>query len=466
MRGKARICVATVAFGLGINKSDVTGVIHMYLSASPEHYLQETGRAGRDGRPAKAVALILHDEVLVRHSLAHSDLISKSQVRGLIGFLRDCVKDSISCLPGERSCLDPINVSIPLQQSSAIFDCKAETIETVLSLLELRENAEPLIHVQGTSYDRATIAPRRRRLDDLATKEPLARAILVGGMCIEQPAGESDPDRPQENADVGGPRVVGHTFGTYSISVARCANLLGPTAEPRHVFAALRRLQSTGEIELALDTSALGRALTLKISSEGMKVFGCGGNDDLDVISNKVLDGFLSTITASARKVLDMNGIMLQVAKASGGNVSPKTKSPSLLCFQALIHKYFDAEGEAGPLVADDESSSDFVPDFMHVPSSHELEADTSSILSHLRNVQAALQLAAGSDALQVGGDFPDYTALTVTKFLHGIAPARIPPSSCLALRNHFLFGRHQGVQFSDLRDAISSLLHPQKKPH
>ena len=50
MRGKARICVATVAFGLGINKADVVGVVHLYLSASPEHYLQEIGRAGRDGK--------------------------------------------------------------------------------------------------------------------------------------------------------------------------------------------------------------------------------------------------------------------------------------------------------------------------------------------------------------------------------------------------------------------------------
>lgn len=47
MRGKARICVATVAFGLGVNKPDIVGVIHMYLPASPEHYTQEIGRAGK-----------------------------------------------------------------------------------------------------------------------------------------------------------------------------------------------------------------------------------------------------------------------------------------------------------------------------------------------------------------------------------------------------------------------------------
>ena len=79
MRGKARICVATVAFGLGINKADVAGVVHMYLSSSPEHYLQEIGRAGRDGHPAKAIALPLMEELPIRHSLVHSDFVTKSQ---------------------------------------------------------------------------------------------------------------------------------------------------------------------------------------------------------------------------------------------------------------------------------------------------------------------------------------------------------------------------------------------------
>lgn len=47
MRGKARICVATVAFGLGINKPDIRGVVHMCLPPSLEHFVQEIGRAGK-----------------------------------------------------------------------------------------------------------------------------------------------------------------------------------------------------------------------------------------------------------------------------------------------------------------------------------------------------------------------------------------------------------------------------------
>ena len=91
MRGKARICVATVAFGLGIDKADVVGIVHLYLSNSPEHYLQEIGRAGRDGRPAKAIALPAKEEVPIRHSLVHSNYISKSQIKSLLLAVREQV---------------------------------------------------------------------------------------------------------------------------------------------------------------------------------------------------------------------------------------------------------------------------------------------------------------------------------------------------------------------------------------
>jgi ATP-dependent DNA helicase RecQ len=73
MSGQLPLIVATIAFGMGVDKSDIRYVVHYDLPKSIENYAQEIGRAGRDGLPADCLALANKNNLNILENFVYAD---------------------------------------------------------------------------------------------------------------------------------------------------------------------------------------------------------------------------------------------------------------------------------------------------------------------------------------------------------------------------------------------------------
>jgi ATP-dependent DNA helicase RecQ len=79
--GRKVVMIATNAFGLGVDKPDIRYIIHYQMPGSPESYVQEAGRAGRDGKPARCVLLFQPDDIAIQEHFLKEAHPTKSQAR-------------------------------------------------------------------------------------------------------------------------------------------------------------------------------------------------------------------------------------------------------------------------------------------------------------------------------------------------------------------------------------------------
>jgi ATP-dependent DNA helicase RecQ len=145
LREEAIIMVATIAFGMGIDKPNVRFVAHLDLPKSMEGYYQETGRAGRDGLAANAwMAYGMGDVVSMRQMLDSGDAseerkrLEQIKLNALLGYCEstDCRHQSILRYFGEKhpgncgqcdNCLNPVDTWLATEAAQMALSCVFRT---------------------------------------------------------------------------------------------------------------------------------------------------------------------------------------------------------------------------------------------------------------------------------------------------------------------------------------------------
>ncbi len=91
--GKRIVMIATSAFGLGVDKPDIRYVIHYQVPGSIEAYVQEAGRAGRDGLAARCILMWWPDDLSVQRHFLSDGPASRSQIKKVVAGLAAWTKE-------------------------------------------------------------------------------------------------------------------------------------------------------------------------------------------------------------------------------------------------------------------------------------------------------------------------------------------------------------------------------------
>lgn len=185
MTGKVDIIVATSAFGMGVDKSDVGLVIHYDISDSLENYVQEAGRAGRDPSLTADCFVLYSDNDLDKHFiLLNQTKLSLSEIQQVWQAIKSFTRQR------QRACCSALEIARQAGWDDSVSDIETR-VRTALSALEQsgyieRGNNVPHVYATGITVKNMDEARQRITASSLFESDEVEKAVRIIKSLISQ----------------------------------------------------------------------------------------------------------------------------------------------------------------------------------------------------------------------------------------------------------------------------------------